>query len=46
VDAITGEGLRLAFRQAFALADAMIADDLMLYQRAHRCLYGARLMAI
>ena len=45
VDAITGEGLRLAFRQAFALADAMIADDLMLYQRAHRCLLRrARLM--
>jgi flavin-dependent dehydrogenase len=38
VDAITGEGLRLAFRQAFALADAMIADDLKFYQRAHRCL--------
>ena len=36
VDAITGEGLRMAFRQAFALADAMQASDLAQYQRAHR----------
>jgi flavin-dependent dehydrogenase len=36
VDAITGEGLRMAFRQAFALADAMQARDLTQYQRAHR----------
>ena len=36
VDAITGEGLRLAFRQAFALAEAMAARDLSQYQRAHR----------
>jgi flavin-dependent dehydrogenase len=36
VDAITGEGLRMAFRQAFALADAMLAGDLTQYQRAHR----------
>jgi flavin-dependent dehydrogenase len=36
VDAITGEGLRIAFRQAFALADAMQAGDLSQYQRAHR----------
>ena len=36
VDAITGEGLRMAFRQAFALADAMQAGDLTQYQRAHR----------
>jgi menaquinone-9 beta-reductase len=36
VDAITGEGLRMAFRQAFALADAMQAGDLTHYQRAHR----------
>jgi flavin-dependent dehydrogenase len=36
VDAITGEGLRLAFRQAFALADAMAASDLGQYERAHR----------
>jgi menaquinone-9 beta-reductase len=36
VDAITGEGLRLAFRQALVLADAMAAGDLRPYQRAHR----------
>jgi len=36
VDAITGEGLRLCFRQALALADAMEASDLRLYERAHR----------
>jgi flavin-dependent dehydrogenase len=36
VDAITGEGLRLAFRQAIALAEAMEGDDLQSYARAHR----------
>jgi menaquinone-9 beta-reductase len=36
VDAITGEGLRIAFRQAFALANAMQAGDLSRYQLAHR----------
>jgi menaquinone-9 beta-reductase len=36
VDAITGVGLRLAFWQAFALADAMVAGDLRAYQDAHR----------
>jgi menaquinone-9 beta-reductase len=36
VDAITGEGISLAFRQALALADAFAADDLDLYQSAHR----------
>jgi flavin-dependent dehydrogenase len=37
VNAITGEGLRLCFRQALALADAMEADDLRVYeQRAHK----------
>jgi flavin-dependent dehydrogenase len=36
VDAITGEGLRLGFQQAFALADAMAANDLTQYERAHR----------
>jgi menaquinone-9 beta-reductase len=36
VDAITGEGLRLAFRQAVALADAMERNDLSSYARAHR----------
>jgi menaquinone-9 beta-reductase len=36
VDAITGDGLRLAFRHALVLADAMAANDLAQYQRAHR----------
>jgi flavin-dependent dehydrogenase len=36
VDAITGEGLSLAFRQAIALADALAAGDLPAYQAAHR----------
>lgn len=36
VDAITGEGLGLAFRQAMALADAIECNDLGRYQRAHR----------
>jgi flavin-dependent dehydrogenase len=36
VDAITGEGLLLCFRQALALADAMQAADLQLYERAHK----------
>ena len=36
VDAITGEGLRLAFRQAVALADAMELGNLRKYERVHR----------
>jgi flavin-dependent dehydrogenase len=36
VDAITGEGMGLAFRQALALADALVADNLDDYQTAHR----------
>jgi flavin-dependent dehydrogenase len=36
VDAITGEGLRLTFRQATALANAMERGDLADYQREHR----------
>ncbi len=36
VDAITGEGLRLAFGQASALAEAMERDDLVSYERKHR----------
>ena len=36
VDAITGEGLGLAFRQALALADALVAGNLDLYETAHR----------
>jgi menaquinone-9 beta-reductase len=36
VDAITGDGLRLAFRQAQALAEAMDGGDLRDYERVHR----------
>jgi flavin-dependent dehydrogenase len=36
VDAITGEGLRLAFQQARALAEAMHKQDLSAYGRTHR----------
>jgi len=36
VDAITGEGLCLAFRQAIALADSIACGDLAAYQRVHR----------
>jgi menaquinone-9 beta-reductase len=36
VDAITGEGLALGFRQAMALADAMEYGDLRQYEAAHR----------
>ena len=39
VDAITGEGLCLAFKQAAALADAMVAGDLGAYQHVHGRLY-------
>jgi len=35
VDAITGEGMRLAFRQSLALADAMQSGDLREYGHAH-----------
>ncbi|MFI5103738.1 MAG: NAD(P)/FAD-dependent oxidoreductase [Terriglobales bacterium] len=35
VDAITGEGLAMAFRQALALAPAMVAGNLSSYQKAH-----------
>ena len=38
VDAITGEGLRLAFRQAQILALAMERGDLETYGQAHRAL--------
>jgi flavin-dependent dehydrogenase len=41
VDAVTGEGLALAFRQAEALAAALADGDLARYQRAHR-LIGRR----
>ncbi len=36
VDAITGEGMCLAFRQALALAHAIRAGDIAEYQRQHR----------
>jgi flavin-dependent dehydrogenase len=36
VDAITGEGLRLAFQQGLALAAAMRCGDLRAYQKVHR----------
>ena len=35
VDAITGEGLALAFRQALALGPALAAGDLSMYAAAH-----------
>ena len=35
VDALAGEGMCLAFREAEALADAIASDDLALYQAAH-----------
>lgn len=41
VDALTGEGLGLAFRQANALASALAAGDLSLYAAAHRRIVGA-----
>ena len=36
VDAITGEGLGLSFRQALALADGLETEELEKYQAAHR----------
>ncbi len=36
LDAITGEGLSLAFHHAFALVDAVLAGDLRRYARDHR----------
>jgi flavin-dependent dehydrogenase len=36
VDAITGEGLSLAFHQAIALADSLASGDLASYQAEHR----------
>ncbi len=38
VDAITGEGLCLAFHQAIALAESLASGDLDVYQSAHRLL--------
>ncbi|HZL57804.1 MAG TPA: FAD-dependent monooxygenase [Bryobacteraceae bacterium] len=46
VDAITGEGLCLAFKQAALLADAMAGGDLTAYARAHpRLAMRANVMA-
>jgi menaquinone-9 beta-reductase len=39
VDAVTGEGLCLSFRQAIALADSLAEGNLASYQVAHRRLY-------
>ncbi|MGA7327288.1 MAG: NAD(P)/FAD-dependent oxidoreductase [Rhodomicrobium sp.] len=36
VDAVTGEGMHLAFRQAEALAEALVSGDLRSYSIAHR----------
>jgi flavin-dependent dehydrogenase len=36
VDAITGEGMALAFRQAIALGEALAVGDLAVYQAEHR----------
>ncbi|MBZ5608944.1 MAG: NAD(P)/FAD-dependent oxidoreductase [Acidobacteriia bacterium] len=36
VDAITGEGLGLSFRQAAVLGEAMVSGNLAAYQAAHR----------
>ena len=43
VDAITGEGLALAFRQAVALASALKDNNLAAYQQAHRVSSGSPL---
>lgn len=39
VDAITGEGLCLAFRQAALLGDCLASGDLAHYQKGHRTLF-------
>jgi flavin-dependent dehydrogenase len=36
VDAITGEGMALGFRQALSLSDALVTGDLSRYARDHR----------
>lgn len=45
VDAISGQGLCLSFRQSLALADALEAADLKLYNRAHRKLMARPLLS-
>ncbi len=42
VDAVTGEGICLAFKQSLALAEAVASRDLRAYEVSHRCL-GRRL---
>jgi flavin-dependent dehydrogenase len=44
VDAITGEGLGLSFRQAISLADAMAAGDLAGYESAHHAIQRRALL--
>ncbi len=47
VDAITGQGICLAFQQALALADALAVDDLEVYESAHqRIMRRPRAMAV
>jgi menaquinone-9 beta-reductase len=41
VDAVSGQGLSLAFRQALLLADALAAENLAWYQAAHDRLSSA-----
>jgi flavin-dependent dehydrogenase len=41
VDALTGEGLGIAFAEAHALAAALAVGDLSLYARAYRRIVGA-----
>jgi flavin-dependent dehydrogenase len=36
VDAVTGDGISLAFRQALALAEALACGDLAAYERVHK----------
>jgi len=38
VDAITGEGICLAFQQAVCLAEALVQNNPAYYQAAHRCI--------
>jgi menaquinone-9 beta-reductase len=45
VDAISGQGLCLSFRQSLALADALEAGDLRHYHRAHRRLMARPLLS-
>lgn len=44
IDAITGEGMALAFRQAENLGSALASGDLAAYERAHRGLAAVPLM--